>query len=192
MIRSFSFATLAALVLTAAGSAFAAPRPAPRAEADIEAARAEPSSLFNRADANVQTSDTGGHIATVVHRSSANDSKVYGDRAQVDVEVTDPFGYFRGGEKTAPKAILANIASEKVLSGHDLGGVQQQGSNVTLTEVTKGVYRGTGTVEATLHQGDDMGVNLGKVSVSFAGRNGTWDSRYGQNYVAPTTTVSQK
>jgi hypothetical protein len=191
MRRTLSLLAVSTVAL-AALSASASPR-AHAASSDLEdvrVARADSASLFNRADANVVTSDVGGHIATVVNKTAFSDATGYGEKATVSVEVTDPFGYYRGGANGAPKAILANVASEKVISGHDLGRTVQQGTNVTLTEVAKGTYRGTTTVQASLEQGDDQGVNLGKVSVSFAGHNRTWNSRYGQGYTTPVTTTT--
>lgn len=186
-----TLAVLSALSLSVlALPAFSATRPklgaASGPDADLRSARSDPASLFNRADANIQTSDTGGHIATVVDKQAFS-KDTYGERATVQVEVTDPFGYYRGGARVAPKAILANVASAKLESGHDLNGATPQGTNLTLEQVRPGVYRGSATVEASNRAGDDMDVHLGKISVSFAGQKGTWNSRDGQNYPAPVT-----
>jgi len=188
MRHALSLFAVSALAL-AALSASAAPRPkAGSTDEDIQIAKKDSASLFNHPEASIQTSDTGGHIATVVDKTAFSDATGYGERATVDVEVTDPFGYFKGGAKTGPDAILANVATARVYYGHDLNVTTPQGTNVTLTKVAEGTYRGKTTVQASTFQGDDMSVKLGSVGVSFAGQNHTWNSRYGRGYGTPVTT----
>lgn len=182
------FSLLAVTALAVSFSAQAAPRAAKLTgpDADIRAAKESTSSLFNHPEATIQTSDVGGHIATVVTKQAFSDMTGYGEKAQVQVEVTDPFRYYAHGKDQDPTAILANVSSQKVLSGHDMGGSTGIGSNVTLVKVAPGTYRGTTTIAASLQQGDDMGVALGDVRVAFAGQKG-WNSRYGQGYETPVT-----
>jgi hypothetical protein len=186
MNRFFNLLSLVALAVAA--PALAGPHGVdPHALPDVVAAKSDATSYFNHPGVEIQDSDTGGHIATVVTRGQIANRLMYGESATVKVEVTDPFGYYdAAGSEQAPKEILGNVASLRVTSGQYFLTIMSQGSNFQLARVGDRTYRGEVTVTSTTGQGGDVKAQLADTRVSFAGEKG-WNSRGGKNYAVPTT-----